>query len=335
MQRVLLIDAFNLFIRNFTVVTIMNDNGEHYGGVIGFLRSIRSLILELHPDTVIVCWDGENAGLRRKQLYREYKQNRMQRVWKRGLVRSYDFLSQDEEQESFRFQYSKAIEYVSCFPVKQIRIPYVEADDVISYIYYKNPEAKFIIYSSDKDFYQLLSNRCACYNPYTRKIFNWHNFADEFGYPLNSHLVVRAISGDKSDNIDGVKGIGPKTAVQMFPHLFDAEMTGIKEVVGETRKILSSKKKVGDLTPHKLGLYQKILDNEEILYRNYSLMRLDSHNISPQAKTEIIRELKNEITFNRKNFRLLLLRDLLGTVIDHPDTWLSVFSYLNVQEVKI
>ena len=75
-SRILILDGLNTFIRVFSAVPALNDDGDHIGGVTGFLRSIAANIRLLKPTRVIICFDGKGGSKRRKKIYPEYKANR-------------------------------------------------------------------------------------------------------------------------------------------------------------------------------------------------------------------------------------------------------------------
>jgi len=75
-KRIILVDGFNLFIRCFNIIPITNDDGEHFGGVFGSLRSLRHIVETFNPNELVFVWDGPKSGLKRKQLLSEYKGNR-------------------------------------------------------------------------------------------------------------------------------------------------------------------------------------------------------------------------------------------------------------------
>jgi len=69
--RVLLVDALNSFIRCFAAVPTMNEDGEHVGGISGFLKSIGVAIRQFKPSRVVLVFDGKGGSKRRRKLYPE------------------------------------------------------------------------------------------------------------------------------------------------------------------------------------------------------------------------------------------------------------------------
>ena len=75
-SRILILDGLNTFIRVFSAVPALNDDGDHIGGVTGFLRSIAANIRQHKPTRCVIVFDGKGGSRRRKDLYPEYKANR-------------------------------------------------------------------------------------------------------------------------------------------------------------------------------------------------------------------------------------------------------------------
>ena len=63
MSRVVVIDALNMFIRNYIVNPMISTNGNPIGGTVGFLNSVKKLMREARPDQVIICWDGSGGSM--------------------------------------------------------------------------------------------------------------------------------------------------------------------------------------------------------------------------------------------------------------------------------
>ena len=79
-SRILILDGLNTFIRVFSAVPALNDDGDHIGGVTGFLRSIAANIRLLKPTRVIICFDGKGGSQRRRKIFPDYKANRLVRT---------------------------------------------------------------------------------------------------------------------------------------------------------------------------------------------------------------------------------------------------------------
>ncbi len=329
-NRLLLVDFYNLLIRNFAIVPITNDNGEHFGGTFGFLRSLKAAIDEFKPTQVYVITDGPQSALRRKMIDENYKAGR-RKEWKRGTVKAYDFLDEQEERDNFSMQIRRLNEYLALLPIKTISIPYVEADDIIAEIVNTMPsDTGAIIYSTDADFKQLVNERVVCYNPMAKQLTTEKSFLEKFGYRADNYIYFKVINGDKSDGLVGVDGIGAKTFVKIYPQLVDKHIEDLDELFEYSRHVIDSKAKT--FTKSLKANHQKILDAEELIRRNYQLMQLNDVNISIQSK-DLCREcMQSEPnTFNRMKIRMMFITDKLNTQVKSFDEWSRVFSGLIVR----
>jgi DNA polymerase-1 len=307
------------------IVPIKNDDGEHFGAVFGFLKSLKSIVEKFKPTDVMIVTDGPNSALRRKMLFKEYKANR-RKTWRRGLVKAFDFLSEEEQSSNFNFQIRRIKEYLSNFPVKTITIPYIEADDVIAEVCNTlDDKTEAIIYSTDGDYLQLLGNpNTLCYNPITKKLISKKTFIDKHGYVPENYIFIKAIEGDKSDNIPGIKGLGKKTFLKLFPKLVDQHVESINEIIDEAYHIVRSGAK--GYTRGQINGYQKIIDNEDLLLRNYNIMQLMDVDISLQSR-QIIKEFMEAKPngFNRLALRKLFISDKMYSQVKYFNDWSRVF----------
>ena len=126
-------------------------------------------------------------------------------------------------------------------PITTISIDQIEADDVIAYLssYFKQ---KVIVLSTDKDFLQLVSDRVSVYSPSKKKMYTPNSLFDETGIWCENFIIYKALLGDKSDNIDGIKGIGPKTIEKNFPMLSEKRKIDL-EMFSEFCKLYDGKSK--------------------------------------------------------------------------------------------
>ena len=168
MQRILLLDGFNLYIRSFAVLNFANDNGEHVGGVVGTLNSVRAMVELFHPTKVVFCWDGKNSGKERRNLMPEYKEGRRVR---KSLNHTFQWNTPDDEWVAFKKQLYRVKEYLEAMPMFQVELDNMEADDAIAYIAknYWSDEEKTII-SSDRDYFQLITDKISVYRPVKREL---------------------------------------------------------------------------------------------------------------------------------------------------------------------
>ena len=300
MKRVMIIDALNQFLRAYIVNPSLSTNGDPIGGTAGFLKILQKLCREINPDRVIVCWDGKGGSARRKIVNKNYKEGRKPLRLNRDIKN----LTEEEELQNKIWQQIRLVEYLNNFPITQLVSDGSEADDVISFIT-QHPGFwgwQKVIVSSDKDFFQLLDNETVLYRPTQKEILNKKNIVEKFGIHPTNFALARAIVGDKSDNLDGVPGIGLATVAKRLPFLAEEKTYGIDKVVEFCANANST-----------LKAYQNIVESEPIIKENYQLMRLYSPSISVQNKTKIKSIIRDtELTFNKTSTNGMMLEDGIG-----------------------
>lgn len=224
MKQVILIDGKNFCYRHgFTHRELRYNKiptGMLYGAITGIARLAR-----IHPNTVICfCWDGADAhNSWRHKLAPDYKSNRK-------VVKATTKAERDKHawKEAMNIQIPLFQEFIGLMGFKQLEIPALEADDLIGILsrHLKPMADKVFIYSTDRDFYQLMSKRVKVIRDQDKtKNCAPHTSAKvymEFGVYPDEWLKYRAIVGDKGDHIIKVKGMGPKTALKMLAAGVDA-----------------------------------------------------------------------------------------------------------------
>lgn len=318
-DRVLIVDGLNAFIRCFVATPTMNDDGEHIGGLTGFLKSLALAIRTLKPSRCIVVFDGKGGSQRRRKLYPEYKGNRkmMQR-----LNRTYDFKNKDEEVNSMRKQLVRVVEILESLPMLVYAVDNVEADDVIAYlttvVREKQEGSQSIIMSTDKDFLQLVSEDVKVWNPIKKRLYEPETVLEEYKIHPTNFLIYRALDGDNSDNINGIKGVGLTSLVKYYPTLAQPARVTLDEIFDIA--------KAG-----KAKIYEKILAGEKILKRNIQLMRLEEMDMSGLLKLKVLERFDEEVpTINKFALTKILQEDKLSTGFPKYEEWLQMsFGQLN------
>ena len=255
MQKVLFIDLMNMFVRCFSSIRLSNDDGLHVGGVFGTLNSLQSQIKMHSPDIVSVVWEGKGSSERRRRTLKEYKEGRKFR----GLNRQFQY-SQEDEKESFARQLQLLKGCLDTLPLYQPAVQYLEADDQIAYscrqLFSKDYEK--VIVSTDRDYFQLVDENTKVYRPVKTKEnpkgemigIDWM-LDKEKVYPVN-YALLKAIVGDKSDNISGISGVGEATVKKDFPILnygivtLENFLSFAEDRVGEKRQNIKNILKVRD-----------------------------------------------------------------------------------------
>jgi 5'-3' exonuclease len=306
MKRLLIIDALNMYFRAYIVDPSLSTNGQPIGGVKGFIKIMQKLVRDTKPDEIVICWDGEGGSQRRKSHNKNYKEGRKPIRLNRDIRN----LSENEELENKIWQQTRLIEYLNQLPIIQLMLPSVEADDIISLVA-QMPEYKGwqkVIVSSDKDFFQLCDGETVILRPIQKQIVNKHSITKDYGiHPVNFALA-RAITGDISDNLKGVQGVGLPTIAKRLPFLSEEKSYTISEVIGYCQKIDSN-----------LKAYKTIGENTDLIEQNYKLMQLYAPFISVQGKSQIRYAVNNFAPeLIKTTFLSMMIQDGFG-VVDFSD----------------
>lgn len=304
-NNILIIDGTNTFIRVFCNVPTLNENGDHVGAIIGFLKSIGHTIRTFKPSKCIIVFDGKGGSTRRKKLYPLYKGNRTPKK----MNRFEEFADLMDEDASKKYQASRLLSYLDCLPVTVITADNIEADDSISYITSLYPDKKIIISSTDRDFLQLINENITVYNPIKKVIYNEKKVEEEFGLHSKNYLYYRILTGDSSDNIPGVPGVGLKTLIKIVPELIERPMS-LKDIIDICSK-------------NKLRSAQNVLNNINQIQLNEKLMRLDLLDFAVHTKLMIQNLLANKTIFDKKEFLRLFFEDQLQFHLKDPHSWMQ------------
>ena len=306
-NRVLIVDGLNLYLRAFAVNGALNDNGVPVGGLTGFLRSLAYAIREVNPTRVIIAYDGQGGSQRRRKIHPEYKANR--KPGKR-ITRWDAFKDAREEKDAMKIQFSRLIEYLDFLPINVISIDKIEADDTIAYIAHTLLDEDVTILSADQDFLQLVNERITVWSPTKKKFYTPRMVEADYGVPAHNFLMYKVLMGDKSDNIEGVKGLGPKKLPKIVPDLLTQTTLDLDFILEHAGK--------GEEPMHK-----KISESETQLRLNEELMDLKNPPISGELKLQIARLIEAPINLlSRNDFIMMYSDDQLGNAIKAPDLWL-------------
>lgn len=280
-MKTLLIDGDWNLKRNFMKRELMFAKGEHCGGSFGFLESLRSVINKEMPDRVVVMWDGNMGGKMRYEIYPNYKKDR-DKSWNED---SYLLSESDIEYESKR-KYSRLTQkikvknYLEELYIRQAEVELIEADDLIAkYVLLKESDESIVIFSSDRDYYQLIKEGVSVLRPSDSFLITYKNFKDTFGYIPENALIMKCFEGDDSDSIPGVDGVGEKSIIKYFPRFVD-EVYDVERFIKEAVEAYQKKQ---------IKFFEKIIGCRRVIERNHKLM--DLHH--PFLNEEAIEEIEN------------------------------------------
>lgn len=322
-----LVDGHNTFIRNYCRSPYMDSNGQRAGGTTGMIVSIRKIIRDFNPSNLLVVWDGEGGSQRRRSIYKAYKEGRKVR-----LNEEYDFGETPEDRlANMQRQRQHSSELLALLGVPQVRADAVEADDLIAYIAGKMDHPNgVIIVSTDQDFLQLIRGKqrthdtechytaddeqsdslkegvCNCcgaawssevrvYSPVKKKMYDRETFTSEFGVLPENFRLVKAVMGDASDNIEGIKGFGIKVVPKTFPVLAERRATAdeLLTTAGSLAGVLG----------------KRLVDGKDRFLENLRLVDLSDPMLSATAARQAREALRRDHGCKEIDFRMRVTRD--------------------------
>lgn len=311
---ILFIDGMNIFVRHYLVNGAVTNKSEPVGGVVGFIKFL-DYMTSLHvPQRIFVVWEAGGSNSKRRRIYSEYKKDRGKlkefKKIKAGTASMRDQLATDEKCKVQ--QLALLYKLLKTTPICQVFVSGTECDDVIAYLVtqeFRKSEAPKVIVSSDKDFYQLLENKSIeIYDPAKKNYVTGNDVFKKYNIAPRNFCLARALVGDVSDNIEGVPGVGLKTAAKRFPMLADGTKDiMIKDILEECDKQLAA--------GAKQKVFKEVKACEDIIRRNWKLMYLDSSILSGRDIAKIQYTVENH---EPKMNKLALIKEVLSAGISMP-----------------
>ena len=205
-KKFVIIDAMALAYKGYYAFIsrpLMTSKGEPTSAVYGFVSQLLKIIEDTKPDYIAVAFDSKEKTFRHEK-YENYKSSR------------------EEMPEDMIQQISRIKEIIEAFKIPIYILPGYEADDLIGTAVKKASKAGFICYAitPDKDFIQLVSDNVKLIKPGKTTdeivIIDEDKVREEYGFEPKQMIDYLALVGDSSDDIPGVAGIGPKTALPLI-----------------------------------------------------------------------------------------------------------------------
>lgn len=274
MKKLVLIDGNSLLNRAFYATPLFTtQNGMPTNAIFGFVKLLFKILEDMKPEFIAVAFDLK-APTFRHVMYNEYKATR------KGMP------------DDLAVQVEPLKNLLAAMNIAICSKEGLEADDIIGTLSNKFDVHSFI-YTGDRDSFQLVDDKTDVY--YTKRgvtnlqKLNISNFKDEVGLDPSQIIDLKALMGDKSDNIPGVPGVGEKTAREILLNYgtLDGVYANIEHLKG--------------------ALKQKLLDNKELAYMSYRLATIDRNCelpltlqdcVSPVKYNAIVKKLFAEFEFN-------------------------------------
>lgn len=217
-----LIDGSAYIYRAYHAVRgLSNSSGLPTNATFGFTRMLIKLIRDHNPEYMAMFFDAKGPTFRHEQ-YEAYKANRP--PMPDDLVQQLPWIHRVTE----------------AFNIPVFEIPGFEADDLIGTIagLAESEGFQVVMVTGDKDFMQLVTDRCTIWDPMKDKVFDLDTIREMFSLAPREMIDVMGLSGDTADNIPGVPGIGRKTAVKLIQTFgsMDAVYEGIDTITAKKQK---------------------------------------------------------------------------------------------------
>lgn len=277
MTKTLLVDGNNLLKIGVHGVKDFFNKGEHVGGTWHFLNTLRKFLEENNYNKVVVFWDSETSSSERRLLYPKYKLNRKQKD------------EQDFKEQSFLNQKQRVKQYLEEMFVRQLEIEKSEADDLIAYYCKISEDEDKTIFSSDRDLTQLISEKVTIYSPQQKRYYKNGDFIKmyEIEIPHYNVKTYKILTGDSSDNIDGIFYLGDKTFLKLFPEILETELK-YTDILTKAEQLLTEQK--GNVALQNLlsGKTKEGIFGDEFFVINEKLVDLANPLITEEGK-ELVR----------------------------------------------
>lgn len=297
MEKIILVDGNNLLFRSYYATAyngnfMNNSKGFPTNALFGFVNMINKIVAEEKPIYMLVAFDKGKTF--RHEKYTEYKGGR------------------GETPDELKKQFPIAKELLTAMGIKYYEIDNYEADDIIgtfSHMCDNDPNYQGLIISSDKDLLQLISDEVEMKllksKDYIR--YNKESFKEEWGIDPIKVVDLKALMGDASDNIPGVKGIGEKTALKLLQTYssLDGVYESIDNISGKLKEKLINDKENAYMSYDLATIYTKVpleINLEDIKYKECDKEKLISiyEDLEFYSFLKKIKETKKETTLSYK-----------------------------------
>jgi 5'-3' exonuclease len=270
--KTLLVDGNNLMKIGFHGVKDYFHKGKHIGAIWHFLNTLRKFLEENNYNKVVVFWDSDTNSSQRRLIYPKYKLNRRND-------------SNEIKQDSYDEQKQRVKQYLEEMFVRQLEVENSEADDLIAYYCQISEDENKTIFSSDRDLTQLISEKVSIYSPSTKRYYKMGDTIkmSDFEVPHYNVKTIKILTGDSSDNIDGIFYLGEKTLIKFFPELLEKEVE-LSDILSKGEELLKENKDNKSLQNLLSGKTKDGIFGDEYYVINKKLIDLDEPLINQEGK---------------------------------------------------
>lgn len=313
---VLLVDGDNLLTIGFYGVKNYFYKGNHIGGIYHFLNTLRKSFDTFNLNKIVVFWDGKDASITRRKIYSNYKLNRRDRF------------QTEEEKSSYDYQKHRIKKYLEEVYVRQGEYEFCETDDCIAFYCKNSINEDIIIYSSDGDLTQLISERIKIYNPSLDKFINQ---GEIYLYKnqeilVDNVIIAKMICGDTSDNFCGIRSLGIKSLIQLFPEMLSEKLT-IEKILEKGNILFNQDKTNKKLSNLLTGVTKEGVFGDEYFDIAKKVIELKNPLLTDEAVEDIkllITEKLDPEGRSYKNTMKMMMEDGIFKILPkYDDAWLN------------
>lgn len=310
MEKIFIVDAVNYLFRSYYAIGPMTNNqGQSTSALYGFIRSINKLQREFSPTHLVCVFDGPDNKKHRQEVYSEYKMHR------KGAP------------EDLFPQFELAYDYCEMAGIPALAMENVEADDTMAAIavWAKKQKAQSFLCTGDKDLCQLVGEDIFVLNVHKDNLLvDAAKVKEMFGVDPDQMLDLLAMMGDKSDNIPGLPGIGPKTAASLLKEFrsLDHILAHTDKLKGKKREIFEKEKDLALMSrelatlkldvdiPKEESFYELKSDDKEALTAFFHEMKFSSLLKDMQVLPPVRKKVREYQTIDDKHSLLALFHSL-------------------------
>ena len=307
-EKLVIIDGNSVLYRSFFALPLLtNIKGEYSNGIYGFANEIIKVITEMKPTHIVVAFDVSKITFR-NEIYADYKATR--KPMPSELASQIPYLK----------------EMLNLMGIKMLEKQGLEADDIIGTIA-KRFDVPTLILTGDRDSFQLIDDTTkVCFMKKGLSevsVMTKDNLKAEYGVEPWQVVDLKALQGDSADNIPGVMGIGPKTAIDLISkyNTLDGVYEHIDEIKGK--------------------LQERLISNKEMAYISQKLAKINT-NVDIDCTLDECKyifpfSLNVKPFFERFSFRSLLKKeDLFRAEPDEQEVEQNAFNenLINVESIN-
>lgn len=293
------IDFNNMVFGSYYGEKLLNSKGMNVNAIKGFFFKIKSLNDTFNPDYIVIANDLSRERTFRRKIYKEYKAQR----------------KPHDDDIMVQIKYAAHLAALLGYPF--INNELYEADDVLGMIakYATEQDMDMIIASSDRDMYQLASDKTFIISPKNKDLIDSNWLMDNYKLTPQQWIELKMLQGDRSDNIPGIPGVGEITALKLmqqfgtidgiYQHI-ESLKPGLQETLRKGKDVLLLTRELVTIVTdyNKIGFTGDMINRKEILTNDLYHM---------------IGELEIQSLFNVMNYSLLPQKDYSPQLKDYVD----------------